>query len=248
MPNASLEEVFATAARYRCDFVELRILDSGEELRRYWEQQGPPPTPIRVLGSSFRLTSPTEAALQTFEAIAELATLCNVPYVRVFGGGEFTPHPLPLPTLQIAAATIRRCEDSIRDKNLACQILVETHDSLSAPDDCLRLNDLLDRPLTLLWDSHHTWRLAGESPGSTWSKISSLVRHVHFKDSTSISQQDNTFRYVNPGQGEFPADELFAALKAGNYQHGISLEWEKMWHPELPPIDEALTAFRSLSA
>ncbi len=246
MPDASIAEVFDTAIRYHCDFVELRILQTGKELYQYLDEHGAPPVPIRVLGSSFQLTNPSKEAMDSFENIARLADLCGARYVRVFGGGEFSWEPLPEQTLKVAATTVRRCQDMLQEKGFACETLVETHDSLSSSDDCSRLNDLLDLPLNILWDSHHTWRLAGESPSYSWGKIAPLVRHVHYKDSILLSAENNTFRYVNPGSGDFPAADLFATLKAGGYESGISLEWERMWHPELAPIHEALKSFQDL--
>jgi sugar phosphate isomerase/epimerase len=47
--------------------------------------------------------------------------------------------------------------------------------------------------------------------------------------------------YVLPGTGVFPMAALRAAL-AGGYSGPLSLEWERQWHPELPPLDLALRA------
>jgi hypothetical protein len=33
---------------------------------------------------------------------------------------------------------------------------------------------------------------------------------------------------------------LVAELKAAEFSGPVSLEWERMWHPYLPPLDEAL--------
>jgi len=247
MPNASISEVFAMAADYQCDFVELRILGTGEELHQYLDEHSAPSVPVRVLGTSFLLTKPSPEAMASFEKIAKLADRCGARYLRVFGGGEFSSEPVSTATLQVAAETIRQCEALLRDRGLSCEVLLETHDSLSASEDCLRLNDLLESPLNILWDSHHTWRLAGESPAWSWEKLAPLVRHVHVKDSKTTSTEENKYQYVFQGTGEFPTADLFTTLRAGGYQGGISLEWEKMWHPELTPIPEALESFQNLA-
>jgi hypothetical protein len=44
-----------------------------------------------------------------------------------------------------------------------------------------------------------------------------------------------------PGEGEFPMASLRAILQAEFYGT-VSLEWEKLWHPYLPPLENALTA------
>lgn len=247
MPNTSISEIFDTASDFQCDFVELRILGTGEELHQYLDEHNTPPVPVRVLGTSFLLTKPSPESMASFEKIAALADRCGARYLRVFGGGEFSSEPVPTETLQIAAETIRRCEALLRDRGLNCEVLLETHDALSASEDCLRLNALLDSPLNILWDSHHTWRLAGESPAGSWEKLAPLVRHVHVKDSKTTSAEKNKYQYVYQGTGEFPTADLFTTLRAGGYQGGVSLEWEKMWHPDLPPIPEALQSFQKLA-
>ena len=66
------------------------------------------------------------------------------------------------------------------------------------------------------------------------------VVHVHVKDSVSRPSARHPYTYVLPGDGEFPAAPLFAELRAGGFDGPVSLEWERMWHPYLPPLDEAL--------
>ena len=34
---------------------------------------------------------------------------------------------------------------------------------------------------------------------------------------------------------------LFAALRVDDYSRVVSLEWERLWHPYLPPLAEALS-------
>jgi len=48
------------------------------------------------------------------------------------------------------------------------------------------------------------------------------------------------YSYVLPGAGEFPMRALCTALSG--YDGVLSLEWERLWHPDLPPMDEALRA------
>ena len=60
------------------------------------------------------------------------------------------------------------------------------------------------------------------------------------KDSISRPSARHPFTYVSPGDGEFPIAPLRAAL-AAQFTGAVSLEWEKLWHPYLVPLDEALT-------
>ena len=42
-----------------------------------------------------------------------------------------------------------------------------------------------------------------------------------------------------PGQGEFPMPTL-RKLLAAEFAGPVSFEWEKLWHPYLPELEEAL--------
>ena len=119
--------------------------------------------------------------------------------------------------------------------------MIETHDSLFTAEAIGRF--LARVPdAALLWDSHHTWKRGGESPSTTWGAIKGNVVHVHVKDSVSRPSARHSFTYVLPGTGEFPAAVLFAELRGGGFRGPVSLEWEKLWHPYLPPLSDALTA------
>ena len=65
---------------------------------------------------------------------------------------------------------------------------------------------------------------------------------MHVKDSMPVPSGKPPFTYVLPGAGEFPMEALRAALEADGFAGPVSLEWEKFWHPDLPPLDTALAA------
>lgn len=121
-----------------------------------------------------------------------------------------------------------------------CELLMETHFAYRSSARCLKLNERLESPLAILWDSSHTWEIGGESPAETWRELGSLIRHVHYKDST------HDRKLALPGCGAYPTEELFALLRRENFAGGVSLEWEKIWVPELPPLTEALAAFQEV--
>ena len=74
----------------------------------------------------------------------------------------------------------------------------------------------------------------------TWRGLRDHIVHLHVKDSTGVPSARHPFTYVLPGDGEFPMAGLLAALREDGYTGPLSLEWEKMWHPYLPSLDEAL--------
>ena len=91
----------------------------------------------------------------------------------------------------------------------------------------------------ILWDAHHTWRRGGEAPRETWAYLKRHVVHVHFKDSATTPGVGEGYGYVPPGDGEFPLNDLAAVLAADGYAGALCLEWERMWHPALAPIEAA---------
>ena len=70
------------------------------------------------------------------------------------------------------------------------------------------------------------------------------MRHVHVKDSVDDRSIPAGHRYTLPGAGGFPWAELQEAWRRQPYEGIVSLEWEKKWHPELPPLEDALAAAR----
>ncbi len=210
----------------------------------YFEEHPAPKEhlPIRVLGTSLTLTSATDTDIEAFFGFMRLAQDLGVPYLRVFGGGEFS-QDLDPERLRHAAAVVRRVREKIQAEGWTGEPILEMHDAFSNSERCQRLNALLDEPLALLWDSHHTWRIGGESLAATWQAVSPLIRHIHYKDSRS---QGEEFDYALPGDGEFPSQELFSLLKSQGYAAGVSLEWELMWHPELAPLEDAMPKFVSV--
>ena len=76
---------------------------------------------------------------------------------------------------------------------------------------------------------------------ATWQAIKPHVVHIHVKDSISKPSAKHPFSYVLPGEGEFAMAALRPVL-AAEFTGCVSLEWEKLWHPYLAPLDNALTA------
>ena len=102
--------------------------------------------------------------------------------VRVFGGGN-PGSELSDTEFVEAIENVRWWREERKKRNWRTEILLETHDALSGATQCAQLCSLLDEPLGIIWDSHHTWRIAGESPAESWKQFGPWVRHVHVKDS-----------------------------------------------------------------
>ncbi len=217
-PHYSLTQCNDLAVSYGLDFLEVRSL-GGLDMPTYFAENPVPAgsLPIRVLGSSLFLTTAGDADVEAFFDFMKLASQLGTPYVRVFGGGEFSEDLDPA-KLQHAASVVRRIREKAAAEGWTAEPILEMHDAFSNSERCQRLNALLDEPLSLLWDSHHTWRIGRERAVDTWQAVSPLIRHIHYKDSRAT---ETGFDYVLPGDGEFPSQDLFSLLKSQGYAGGV---------------------------
>jgi len=195
------------------------------------------PTKIVALNTSFVMMG---QSAETREALLEYvpwAEACGVPWLRVFDGKPASGTE-GFADLTLALAWWRDLRNA---RGWRTNLMIETHDSLvstatlsgfraAAPD------------AAILWDAHNTWRKGGEHPCALWPAIARQVVHLHVKDSVNRPSARHPFTYTLPGDGEFPAAALFAMLRENHYGGFVSLEWERHWHPYLPPLSEALNA------
>jgi len=248
-PELSLQELSALRRQFDLDFLELRAVRGTIVLPDYFrahpEDSFVQPGEVRVLSTDLRLIDATEEDMAAFMRYVDLAEKWATPYLRVFGGGQWGDE-ISSGLLQRAVKTVDRCRSFMVERGATCKMLLETHSGFSSAKFCRRLNDLLDQPLGILWDSHHTWKLAGEPLETSWQEIGPWVGHVHYKDSIAASGTKDGYRYVLPGSGEFPTQGLLQLLARVRYQGGVSLEWEKLWHPDLADASEALVQFQQL--
>jgi sugar phosphate isomerase/epimerase len=248
----TLPDMCGLAGRFGIDALELRSVAGRLDLPAYLAETYPDPAAVRallgeagvrvvVLDSSFKLVGGSVAEREELRAFACWADALQAPYIRVFGGGTME-RGLSGDDLRQAAAHVDWWSREKAARGWKADLILETHDGFSAADRCLALQDRLAGALPVLWDTHHTWKLGGEEPAATWRRLGPLVRHVHIKDSVSIPSARHPYSYVMPGTGEFPALETLDLLAADGYGGVVCLEWERKWHPYLPPLEEALAA------
>jgi sugar phosphate isomerase/epimerase len=252
--DLSFPEICQLAAEFSVPGIELRGIGGRMDMPEYCAEQSLTPARVTrisgqnhtqtvVAGSSIKLTSASEKDRAEFVAFCTWADALQIPYVRVFGGGTWGT-PLSDADYAHAAGFIQWWRKEKSDRLWQVELLMETHDAFSASSPCLRLNQLLPKPLHLIWDSHHTWRLGGESPEHTWSLLAPLVRHVHVKDSVDRPSARHPYTYVLPGEGQMPLREVMAPLQKDGFKGFVSLEWERFWHPYLPSLREALAVMQ----
>lgn len=249
-PELSFAATLALAERYELAGVELRFLGGENDLIAYLRNHYGEParlaavaqaSSVRVigLGSTFKLlqnAAPDREALLSFVPWAEALGGAKI---RVFdgdrGNGELD--------LDFARRTWAWWQALRAEHGWKTDLIMETHDVFLTAHTLRRALEVLPG-CAVLWDTHHTWRRGGEDPVATWSALRAHIGHVHVKDSVSVASTRHPYTFVLPGEGEFPARALFATLAADGYPGCVSLEWEKKWIPELPPLDQALDAAR----
>ena len=248
-PDFSLPEALALAARFALDAVELRALSGAVDLPGYFARHYTSPedlaavlnaSPVRVLAfdTSFKLIGARTKDRASLLAFVPWAEAAGVPWLRVFDGG----HAGSAPELAEAAENLHWWREQRARHGWQVDWMVETHDSLLTAAAIQHFAAALPGA-HLLWDAHHTWRKGGEDPVVTWTAIAPLVVHVHVKDSVSQPDGPHPFTYVLPGSGEFPAQALLRTLRPV-FSGAVSLEWERLWHPSLPPLESALKTAR----
>ena len=246
-PSASFGDVCEIAREHDLPLVELRALDGTLDLGDRFATLFPSPAafaerlrsaPVRViaLDTSARLIGGAERGWRDLERLAPWADAAAIPWLRVFDGGQSgTPAEI-----DEAIASARRWQAVRRRRGWQVDILMETHYALTRSAAIRQFCAGSDA--AVLWDVHHTWKRGGEEPVTTWRAIGSRVKHIHVKDSRRDATASGGWRYVLPGTGEFPMQALARELITANFGGAVSLEWERLWAPSLPPLEEALAS------
>lgn len=245
-PERALPELLALANEFRLDGVELRTLGGTVDLAAHLRAHFGTPaglasalasSGVRVmaLDASLKLMAPADADRVQLAELAAWADGAGVPRLRVFDGGA----QADAGDFHLARETWAWWAALRRDRGWQVELMVETHDSLFTADRIRRFVAAVP-DAAILWDAHHTWRKGGEDPVATWRAIREQVVHVHIKDSVPVPSARHPYTYVLPGDGGFPVGPVLDALRQDAFAGPVSLEWERMWHPYLPPLEEAL--------
>lgn len=249
-PELQIDQMLELARRFGVRALELRAAGGTLDLAGYlrdWRTREPQAFAelaragtVRMIDTSFALAAVGEADIANLLELAQLADALGARWLRVFGGFDYAP-VLPQDKLQASAATIAHWTQLRAQHGLRCQLALETHDGFSSAAHCARLREAVGGALAVVWDAHHTFRCAGESFEESLRILGDSVVHIHVKDSVI---KDGKTHSVLPGTGDVPVPALLALLRARGCQVPVSLEWEKVWEPELPPLAQALESAR----
>ena len=189
----------------------------------------------------------------------DLAAALGSPYIRVFCSDSNGPRVKPDSELRgRVAAGLKELGEYAGPRNVT--VLIESHDNFTSAEV---LSDVLaraDSPHTgLLWDAHHTFADAGESPEYSVAQLGRWIHHTHIKDSAILGPGTGTGaddanrakgerHYVLTGRGTIPIQRQVAALKKMNYPGYFCFEWEKVWHPDLEDPEIAIADYARVIA
>jgi len=242
----SLREVADLANRHDIATVELRTLSGTVDLISALIAEFENPAGlaaflaasklrIAALNTSCKLFESTElSALEPFIPWAEAA---DIAHLRVFDGGK----QLGTDEMKCAVTLLEGWQAARQTRGLNVDLMIETHDALADFDQLVAFIELMPTA-RILWDTHHTWA-KGADLGAVWDRVAKNVVHIHVKDSRIAG--NGRREYALPGHGDFPMTDLIPLLQSDEHHIPLSLEWERHWHPELPPLENALAAARS---
>ncbi len=173
---------------------------------------------IPCLSADIVLDTADAGMLQRVEECIQLAGLLNIPYVHL-----------------ISDITAEGDENVIREAVANVLPLAEKENVVLLMETCgiyantARLRDLLNHfasdNLAALWDVHHPFRFAKETPEQTIQNLGAYVKHVHMRDS---KVENKTVAYCLTGDGDVPFTEIFGALRSIDYKGYFSLVWPKI--------------------
>ena len=239
-PDYSWVDIYSMAKDLGFDDIEIRGM--GDDFAAYkampFTEANRPKTMAKLKALNIEIPCLSSGCCLKFkekeaETIAELTEYCklaqqiNAPYIRVLADLEAAPNG------EVDDAYV--AEQLKKLAPIAAQydvtLLVETNGVYS---DTHRLRALLDsvnsHKIAALWDMHHPYRFAGESPEQTVANLGELIKYVHIKDSV---MENGKVVYKMMGEGDLPIQKMIEALQSIQYTGYVSLEWVKLWMPNL---------------
>ncbi|MDT0157661.1 TIM barrel protein [Microbacterium sp. ARD32] len=242
-PSASIDDLARISTTTGVGVVELRCaadelltpqssVADAEVLGRDLRSAGVSPL---VVASYVRIARDDGDPVAEVVEHVRLAEAVGASFVRVFGGVEGVAE-----SREVAAA--RLADAARRVTGTEVTIVMETHDVFLTGAAIADILARADAPGTgALWDVVNPWR-AGESPRATADALAPWLRHVQLKDAASPTE----LAPVLLGEGAVPLSDVLAELDRIGYSGAIALEWERVWYPEVAPVQDALVPFGAL--
>ncbi len=251
-PEIAVEKLPEVASRHRYGGVELRgtqgehvhpsmSADERRSVRESFRDAGVEIIAVTAY-TRFAQDSADALAAQVSELVeyAKLASDLGASFVRTFMGGGKTDGEARDYYDSAAGALLEAAE---RCATYGVTVLMESHDTVSSTSEVMSLLDRARHPsLGVLWDAAHSLMRTDETAAEGWNRVRERVGYLHLKDEHPMQGDKKTL--CLPGEGIVPLAEIRALTETSGFSGWYCLEWERKWHPYLPPIEEALEVFR----
>ena len=239
-PDFDWKDIYSMAKDFGFSGIELRGLgnDIFSVHARPFQEENLPATiamlakqhleiPCLSTGRALKFGDRREETLREIREYIDLASKLGTPYIRILG--------------DLTAAPEGEVDDAVVLDGLKALVpfaekagvtlLVETNGVYA---NTARLRDLLNQVrsdnVAALWDVHHPYRFAGESPEQTVTNLGAYIKYTHVKDSV---MDGGKVCYRLMGEGDLPMDDIIRTLNSINYEGYVSLEWLKQYAPDL---------------
>ncbi len=239
-PDFDWKDIYSMAKDFGFSGIELRGL--GDDIfsvhARPFQEENLPQTihllhkkhleiPCLSTGCSLRFADKQNETVAEIKEYIDLAAKLGSSFIRILG--DLTAAPTTDFDDQIVLDALNILVPYAEEKGVT--LLVETN-GVYANTDRLRnlLNQIPSDNIGALWDVHHPFRYAGESPEQTVQNLGAYIKYTHFKDSVMV---DGKVQYRLLGEGDLPIDEIIRTLNSINYEGYLSLEWLKQYAPDL---------------
>jgi sugar phosphate isomerase/epimerase len=244
-PDWTFEKTVDAVATYGFDGLEVRLFDgevvtpalSAGSRQRAAAALRSSGVEVVALDTSLRvMCDDRKSFLADLEVLAEIAEQWGAPLIRLFGGPLPTEATARRQALERGGDLLTEAAPHARDHGVG--LAVETHDDFSSAKTVAELLAYATARVGAVYDSHHPHRM-GQSPREVLADLGSYLSLVQVKDARRLPGADQ-WQLVPLGEGEVPVQELLGLLPEAGYDGWVSLEFEKKWHPELAPPEQAL--------
>lgn len=241
--DASLKEILELAQNYDVSAIEVRGIQGvmvnsdiecfqKDHIAKTKEMMKQAHVIPLILGTSCKFHDPqkVQSMIQRAFVEIELAHQLGFKAIRVFGNNILDPQEECIE--RVANALDEVC---LEGQKKHMQIYLEVHGDFNTSE---RLQSVIDKMnhkenFALIWDIYHTYSVYGKQWKDFYEAMKPWIKHVHLKDSIGK-------KLTLPNEGELEIVPMIQHLMKDGYSGWFSLEWERKWEPELPPLKDAL--------
>ena len=248
-PDWTLDEAIAAARKNNISALEIRGIAGEmdllkipalmpENMAQTREKLGE--LTICTLGSSLKFDRSVDRdeMLEEGRKLVDLASADGIPFIRIFGNDIFPDEEEEAAIAHLADGIAALCACA-EGKNV--MILLEVHGTINTLERLKAISDRIPSPaFGILWDIAHTDKKYKDNFREFYLPLLPRIRHIHVKDHFRLEEGT---RLVGIGEGEIPIAAIVKSLLSDGYDGFFSLEWEKKWHPDLAPLEEALPVY-----